>query len=423
MYSPENENQHIDKDILISCENVSKVFCRNLKQSMWYGARDIIDTLRPNSKISETKRSQLPDDKQLRQGEFWANKNITFSLRRGECLGLIGRNGAGKTTLLKMLNGIIKPDIGKITLRGRLGALIALGAGFNPILTGRENIIANAMVLGLTPRQIREQIDEIIDFSDLREFIDSPVRNYSSGMQVRLGFSIATVINPDILILDEVLAVGDASFRHKCYNRINKLIKQSAVILVSHSMDYVGQLATEVGLLDRGQLKLYNDVHEGIAAYNNMVTENATTEEADGGKVVAHYPPVNSVEVVIPRSVAYGEELKILIKLVLDEAIEDANLSFILINRNEQNVMCFHTGNNHDRVRLTSGQQEICLTVRNLWLHQGEYKWSLNMSRKGSIEHFVWHMRAGSITVNRNGRPIGDIPYLPDATDFVVRKT
>jgi lipopolysaccharide transport system ATP-binding protein len=413
-------------DTLVSLENVSKVFCRDLKQSMWYGAKDIFNTL-INSKKRKSKNKAIdlgpnsPEDRPLRKGEFWANKDITFSLKRGECLGLIGRNGAGKTTLLKMLNGIIKPDTGNISLRGRLGSLIALGAGFNPILTGRENIVANAMVLGLSPQQIRDQIDEIIDFADLREFIDSPVRNYSSGMQVRLGFSVATVIDPDILILDEVLAVGDASFRHKCYNRINKLVKQSAVILVSHSMDYIGQLATSVGLLNRGQLTIYKDVHEGIAAYNDMVTDSESTMEADGGKVIAHYPPVNSVEVIIPSSVEYGEELEIKIRLVLDDAIDDANISFILVNRNEQNVMCFHTGNNRDRVLLKSGQQEICIKVRNLWLHQGEYKWSLNMSRKGSIEHFVWQMRAGTITVNRMGRPIGDIPYLPDATDFIIR--
>lgn len=412
---------NFDSDTLISCENVSKIFCRDLKKSMWYGAQDVFRTIRAKKLGGENSTIERSGDRKLREGEFWANQDINFALKRGECLGLIGRNGAGKTTLLKMLNGIIKPDTGRISIRGRLGSLIALGAGFNPILTGRENIVANAMVLGLSPKQIRDQIDEIIDFADLREFIDSPVRNYSSGMQVRLGFAVATVINPDILILDEVLAVGDASFRHKCYNRINKLIKQSAVIFVSHSMDYIGQLATSVGLLDRGQMKLFHDVHEGIAVYNSMVDQNAPGEDDDGGKVIATYPPVNSIEIQVPQSVQYGGELEVYLNVDVADNIPDANLSFILVNRNEQNVMCFNTANNPERVNLTVGRNLIKLKIHQLWLHQGEYKWSLNMSRQSSIEHFVWYMRAGTLSVLRNGRPIGDIPYLPDATGYSIR--
>ena len=163
----------------------------------------------------------------LRDGEFWAVNDVSFELRRGECLGLIGHNGAGKTTLLKMLNGLIKPDAGSITIRGRVGALIALGAGFNPILTGRENIYINGSVLGLSKKEIDGKIDEIIDFAEIGEFIDSPVQNYSSGMSVRLGFSIASSLSPDVLILDEVLAVGDIGFVIKCLNRVRQLLLDS----------------------------------------------------------------------------------------------------------------------------------------------------------------------------------------------------
>ena len=138
---------------------------------------------------------------------------MSFELRRGDCLGLIGRNGAGKTTLLKMLNGLIKPDRGRIEMRGRVGALIALGAGFNPILTGRENIYVNGSVLGLSRREIEEKLDDIIDFAEIGKFIDAPVQSYSSGMQVRLGFAIATALRTDILLLDEVLSVGELRVR------------------------------------------------------------------------------------------------------------------------------------------------------------------------------------------------------------------
>ena len=183
-----------------------------------------------------TNRSQ---SSALRPGEFWAVSDVSFELKRGECLGLIGDNGAGKTTLLKMLNGLIKPDQGRIEMRGRVGALIALGAGFNPILTGRENIYVNGSVLGLTKKEIDAKFDEIVDFSGMEEFIDTPVQSYSSGMQVRLGFAVATAIEPNILLIDEVLAVGDMAFRIKCYNRIGRLQKNAATILVTHDMSYL----------------------------------------------------------------------------------------------------------------------------------------------------------------------------------------
>ena len=199
---------------------MSKKFCKDLKTSLWYGVKDL---------VSGITGSQA--NRPLRDKEFWAVKDISFELRRGECLGLIGHNGAGKSTLLKILNGLINPDEGSVTMRGRVGALIELGAGFNPILTGRENIYNNGAVLGFTRKEIDAKVEEIIDFSEIREFIDMPVQNYSSGMKVRLGFSVAVQMEPDVLIIDEVLAVGDANFIVKSYNRINELIKTCAVFL------------------------------------------------------------------------------------------------------------------------------------------------------------------------------------------------
>ena len=204
-------------------------------------------------------------------------------LKRGECLGLIGKNGAGKTTLLKLLNGLIKPDHGRIEMHGRVGALIALGAGFNPILTGRENIFVNGSVLGLSKAAIASKLDDIIEFAELEEFIDAPVQSYSSGMSVRLGFAIATALDPDILILDEVLAVGDASFRHKCYHRINAIMKNCAVILVSHSMSQISAVASSVGMMRRGRFEHFTNVMDGVSAYNH---ENVDKQEVDASERV-----------------------------------------------------------------------------------------------------------------------------------------
>lgn len=231
---------------LIQVSGLSKKFCTDLRTSLKYGVRDLA------SELAGQQRS-----KELRPKEFWALNDVGFELRRGECLGLLGRNGAGKTTLLKMLNGLMKPDKGRIELRGRIGALIALGAGFNPLLTGRENIFVNAAVLGIPSSVVRQRLDEIIAFAELEDFIDMPVQNYSSGMNVRLGFSVAAVLlEPDILFLDEVLAVGDIGFAMKCLNRVREMMAHSAVIFVSHSMPMVSSFCTRALVMQRGRVML-----------------------------------------------------------------------------------------------------------------------------------------------------------------------
>lgn len=253
-------------EVLVRVEGVSKKFCRSLKRSLWYGVLDIGAELSPFAKRRARKTEQRSGcaaqggsdqsgagEDGLRPGEFWAVNDVSFELRRGECLGLIGHNGAGKTTLLKMLNGLIKPDAGRIEMNGRIGALIALGAGFNPVLTGRENVYIYGSVLGLDREEIDGIIDEIIDFAEIREFIDMPLQSYSSGMAVRLGFAVASSLKPDILILDEVLAVGDIGFVVKCLNRLRDLAAHAAVILVSHNMQSISGFCSRVLFMDKSR--------------------------------------------------------------------------------------------------------------------------------------------------------------------------
>lgn len=255
----------LDEDVLIKVDNVSKKFCRDFKKSLWYGIKDTAsDMFRLGNG-----RDRGDSSASLRPCEFWANQNISFEVKRGECLGLIGHNGAGKTTLLKMLNGLIKPDTGSIEMRGRIGALIALGAGFNPILTGRENIYVNGSILGLHKKEIDAKLEEIIEFAEIEDAIDAPVRTYSSGMQVRLGFSTAAIlIKPDVLILDEVLAVGDVGFVSKCLNRVQEILDTAAVILVSHSPQYISRFCSRAIYLESGCVEADNvDVSQVIAHY------------------------------------------------------------------------------------------------------------------------------------------------------------
>lgn len=245
-------------EILVKATNVSKKFCRNLKTGMRYGVAD----------ISRAMFGIRSDKTRLRKDEFWAVKGINFELRRGECLGLIGRNGAGKSTLLKILNGLMPPDEGSIVMRGRVGALIELGAGFNPLLTGRENIFINGQLLGFTKQEIAGKLDAILEFAEIAEFIDTPVQNYSSGMKVRLGFAVAAQMEPDVLIIDEVLAVGDLGFILKCFNKIDALLPNTAVIFVSHSMPQVSRICSAIIMMESGQ-SVYNgtDVSKGIDLY------------------------------------------------------------------------------------------------------------------------------------------------------------
>ena len=285
-----------DREVLVCVEGVSKKFCRNLKKSLWYGVQDVVGELNPFRRNAEPIKALAPESPgfskaptSLREGEFWANQDISFELRRGECVGLIGHNGAGKTTLLKMLNGLIKPDTGRIEMRGRVGALIALGAGFNPILTGRENIYVNGSILGLSKRDIEDKMDEIIDFAEIRDFIDSPVQSYSSGMAVRLGFSIAVKTEPDVLLLDEVLAVGDPAFQTKCFNTLAEFRKRgTAFILVSHNMHQISRYAASVLYLNKGGVRHRGAPEEGIRRFLSDMEggEQAAQGECDWSRVL-----------------------------------------------------------------------------------------------------------------------------------------
>lgn len=239
-------------------------------------------SLNPWAKSSAENDSPLQDSV-LRVDEFWALRDISFEVRRGECLGLIGHNGAGKSTLLKILNGLNRPDAGRITMRGRVAAMIELGAGFNPILTGRENIFTQAALLGFTPEEIRLRFDAIVEFSELEDFLDMPLQNYSSGMKVRLGFAVYSQLCPDILIIDEVLAVGDIAFRFKCLNAIGEMMKSSAVIFVSHSMPQIFRICTSLMVLDHGcETYQGSDLAAGVSQYMRLMKGGHSTVTGSG---------------------------------------------------------------------------------------------------------------------------------------------
>lgn len=359
-------------DVLVSVDNVSKKFCRSLKKSLWYGVQDMAGEMFGRS-----------GERELRPDEFWAVKNVSFELRRGECLGLIGRNGAGKTTLLRMLNGLIKPDGGRIEMRGRVGALIALGAGFNPILTGRENIYINASVLGIAKQEIEDKIEEIIDFAELQEFIDSPVQNYSSGMQVRLGFAVATALNPDILILDEVLAVGDTAFRSKCFDRIGKIINKTAVVFVSHNESQVRRICDQAILLQNGLVLNYGNTGKVLNSYRNMMEYKAKSE------IICHSSVSAPVLYILSSKINWGGDLEM--KLVFSSQDEmEIGLFLIHISREEEFVS--HGEIQSSLLKILRGSNSWRFGIKNLHLAAGKYSAHISIfstTRKETIIHMI----------------------------------
>ena len=369
----------MNEDILIEAEHVSKKFCRSLKRSLWYGVRDVARALNPLGDRPERDLLHPAELPPVRVDEFWALQDVSFEVRRGGCLGLIGHNGAGKSTLLKILNGLIRPDAGRITMRGRIGALIELNAGFNPILTGRENIYNEGSLLGFSKEEIHAKFDQIVEFSEIAEFLDMPVQNYSSGMRVRLGFAVAAQMEPDILLIDEVLAVGDVGFRAKCLARMAELLKKSAFVFVSHSMPQIARISTEVLHLHHGKCALYNsNLALGLDSYyatfkSAELAASGSGEvrirsiQARAGLAVAHQ--------MEQLAVNWGEDIDIAIHCEFKQGCDKATIQLLIWNQELVPVIDV-VGPGFKRVPISSdaaGQCRVETRISGLQLNSGRF--------------------------------------------------
>ena len=265
--------------MVVCMDEVSKSFCRSLRRSMYYGMSDMFKNM----------LGIEPNQTKLRQGEFWALKNINLTLKKGECVGIIGQNGSGKSTLLRLINGIFPPTAGRIQTRGRIGALIAVGAGFHPQMTGRENIYLNGTIIGMKKHEIKKKFDTIVDFADIGDFIDSPVSTYSSGMYIRLGFAIAVNSAPNILLADEVLAVGDLPFALKSYRAISQFRQNGgSILLVSHGLQLIRNSCQRVYWLENGLVYKEGGVNEVCDAYETKIMRN------DASRLAAEHQTMGS---------------------------------------------------------------------------------------------------------------------------------
>jgi len=380
-------------DVMMKVEGVSKKFARRIRHNILYGTLDVArGMLGMESRTNE-----------LRPGEFWAVDDVYLELRRGETLALIGPNGSGKSTLLRLLNGIYPPDRGRVEIRGRVGALIAVGAGFHPLMTGRENIYLNGSILGMTRAEIDRHYDSIVDFADIGEFLDAPVKTYSSGMHVRLGFAIAIHCDPDILLVDEILAVGDARFQQKCYSRIEELRSDGkTVIFVSHNMNTVTELGDRAVLFDKGRLVGHGTPRDVVNDYRKMLFDRQVASNAEtlaktkkqsegmirGGSRKAEIEDFgildaegNSVNVL--RS---GQSCSIYMKAVFHDESNKPILGCII--KSVKGINLFGTNTHHHGVKISPQKKGDVLEGRfnvNMWLAPGTYFLTVAVSELGEI--------------------------------------
>ncbi len=383
-------------EVLINVEGVSKKFCRDLKRSLYYGVSDLASEF-----VGKKKQENL------RKDEFWSVDDVSFELKRGECLGLIGHNGAGKSTLLKILNGLIKPDKGKVTMKGRIAALIELGAGFNPILTGKENIYVNGSVLGFSKKEIDEKFDAIVEFSEISDFIDTPVQNYSSGMKVRLGFAVASQLEPDVLLIDEVLAVGDAGFKIKSYNKIAELMQTSAVVFVSHSMPVISRVCSQVILMHRGVAQQFgNDISGGIEEYFSLFSgEKAFIEYNEFAKIDAITFSNQEEDTTDHDFITYGEDFFINLSVSVVPQFKDFEVILQFTDRDLKIVGQYYSFvGAGGTIENKPPKQEVKIRLERFNLSDGEYALTIFLSSKdnpsGSPQHLACYRNYKKFTVS-----------------------
>jgi lipopolysaccharide transport system ATP-binding protein len=409
----------MDNDVLIKVQGVSKKFCRSFSRSIKYGIQDVArDLLGIDSKPG-----------QLRKGEFWAVDDVSFELRRGQTLGIIGLNGSGKTTVLKMLNGIFMPDKGSVEVKGKVGALIAIGAGFHPMLSGRENIYVSGAILGMGKREIDKKFESIMEFADIGDFLDSPVKFYSDGMYVRLGFAIAVHCEPDILLVDEVLSVGDIKFQSKCTKFLteNVLKKGCSVVFVSHHRYMVQDLCQQVLCLKNGKMlqigKTLDVIDRYLADIGNEEKKISLlpppTQENEGVYKVLFTDKAGDIR----NTFKSGEEARIRFYYFFREKVRNPCVAITLFHTDPRYnivsstdyVFNLHSGYDGLEISELKGKGYFEVSIGHLYIPVGIYTYSFYLYLENKV-HLVKKLdNVGEIEIlwpnNAPGRSLINLPH------------
>jgi lipopolysaccharide transport system ATP-binding protein len=349
--------------------------------------------------------------------EFWALEDVSFELNRGEAFGIIGANGAGKSTILKLITGIMKPTSGRIELNGRLSALIEVGAGFHPDLTGRENIYLNGTILGMRRVEIDRKFEAIVEFSGLADFIDTPVKRYSTGMYARLGFSVAAHVDPDILIVDEVLSVGDIVFQNRCLEKMNDIIRSGAtVIFVSHNLRAIAELCPRSILLEHGKVTAAGPSQEVLKAYLEM-------SSAQGRQSRSKNLFITRVKVRNSRSeaVTFESGEKLWVDVELECAGDSEPFSVVIYANDDRQYVIFHTSTEYlgyTPISLSPGERFSCSFEMTLNLGGGTYYLGAVLHRFDVQKDLDRLFPAATIFVNSEPTVRGAVNPFPKVTAF-----
>jgi lipopolysaccharide transport system ATP-binding protein len=350
-------------DLSIEIQQLCKKYQKRFRHSLIYGMMDMM-TLLYASDIASL---------DLRKGEFWALHDIKLSLKRGDCLGLIGKNGAGKSTLIRLMGGIIKPSHGSIAMRGRVLTISSVRAGISPVLTGRENIFVNGLMMGYSSKSIKQELENIIEFAEIGEFIDLPTQFYSEGMKARLGFSIALHAKPEILLADELFSVGDIGFRLKCIRALEELKPHAIIVIASHATVFISQLCNKVLVLDGGRAAYQGEnISEGLKEHYSRMS-NPKEIEAGSGEAKIHSIELNRFAEVNEVMLRQGERLSVRVRLSCDQTVDGYFIRLIFMNSELKGVAACDSKTNGIFFKNTNSDQSIDVRIPCIDFSPGEY--------------------------------------------------
>ncbi len=370
---------------IIKVQDISKQFRLGTSQASYLTLREAL------TGAVRAPLDRLRRHRQSTEDTFWALKSISFDVEQGEIVGIIGRNGAGKSTLLKILSRITEPTTGRVDLYGRVGSLLEVGTGFHPELSGRENIYLNGAILGMSHSEIERQFDEIVAFAEVERFLDTPVKRYSSGMYLRLAFAVAAHLNPEILIVDEVLAVGDAQFQKKCLGKISEVSRQGRTVLfVSHNMDAVRKLCNRAILLERGKIDMKGDTEVVLKKYLETGVKAASTYQIqppsdENPPGYAHQLEVEDGEGKPVMAIPVGRPWQIRVHFKINHRIEHFIVALGLMTSAGVPIKTSWS----IPQTIAPGDYEAVFQEQTVWLEPGVYQVVLGLSSYERTFHYV----------------------------------
>jgi len=411
-------------DIAIRVENISKSYrigtaperYRTLRDSITNAGRHILAARHLAARLSAGRSNLARSPDPSSHSTIWALKDVSFDVRRGQVLGIVGRNGAGKSTLLKILSRVTEPSTGQAEIHGRVGSLLEVGTGFHPELTGRENIYLNGAILGMKRVEIERKFDEIVEFSEVGQFIDTPVKRYSSGMYLRLAFAVAAHLEPEILVVDEVLAVGDAEFQRKCLGKMSDVAQAGRTVLfVSHNMSAILRLTEETLVLEKGRLAYRAATPEAVDYYMAAGFSDAGERLWQASEVPADAAPFQPLALRVrdPKgrvvdTARSTEPLSIEVEYRLDQPITGLRVGiYLLTMRGEYVFTSFDTddpGKFEQHSTRPAGHYVSRCTLPANWLNEGRYVLAVNASAF-HVKRYFWDDHALAFNVDATGAP------------------